>query len=224
VTILDRSKVIAVDTTANAVTLTLPSTGQTVGDTYSFLDAKANWGTTPATLASAVFFGTTQVLTLDMSGELAAVTWRGLPIGWTVGSGSVAVDNTALNTLFSSRAAVASPALTGVPTAPTAAAGNNTTQVATTAFVQAVAALQAPLSQSMTAGTWYPCASITRLLLNGTGTVTLDAMDSVGAITTGVYTTTLTSAVILIDWLYPGATAVKIRATLTSTATVTSLL
>ena len=34
-----------------------------------------------------------------------------------------------------SRAPLASPALTGVPTAPTAAAGTNTTQIATTAFV-----------------------------------------------------------------------------------------
>lgn len=37
----------------------------------------------------------------------------------------------------SSRAPLASPALTGTPTAPTATAGNNTTQLATTAFVKA---------------------------------------------------------------------------------------
>ncbi|WP_256668940.1 phage tail protein [Pseudomonas sp. C2B4] len=43
-----------------------------------------------------------------------------------------------------SRAPLASPALTGIPTAPTAAAGTNTTQIATTAFIQsAVAALVA---------------------------------------------------------------------------------
>lgn len=36
-----------------------------------------------------------------------------------------------------SRAPLASPALTGTPTAPTAAAGTNTTQIATTAFVKA---------------------------------------------------------------------------------------
>lgn len=36
-----------------------------------------------------------------------------------------------------SRAPLASPALTGTPTAPTAASGTNTTQIATTAFVQA---------------------------------------------------------------------------------------
>lgn len=37
---------------------------------------------------------------------------------------------------LSSKANTASPALTGTPTAPTAAAGTNTTQIATTAFVQ----------------------------------------------------------------------------------------
>lgn len=38
------------------------------------------------------------------------------------------------------RAPIASPALTGTPTAPTATAGTNTTQIATTAFVQAAVA------------------------------------------------------------------------------------
>lgn len=38
------------------------------------------------------------------------------------------------------KAPLASPPLTGTPTAPTAAAGNNTTQIATTAFVQAAIA------------------------------------------------------------------------------------
>lgn len=38
-------------------------------------------------------------------------------------------------------AKLASPALTGIPTAPTAAAGTNTTQISTTAFVQAAIAL-----------------------------------------------------------------------------------
>lgn len=46
------------------------------------------------------------------------------------------------NTLLAAKAPLASPALTGTPTAPTAAAGTNTWQVANTAFVQnAIAAL-----------------------------------------------------------------------------------
>ena len=43
--------------------------------------------------------------------------------------------STAAQTALDLKAPLASPALTGVPTAPTAAAGTNTTQVATTAFV-----------------------------------------------------------------------------------------
>ena len=43
----------------------------------------------------------------------------------------------AIQTQLDAKAALASPALTGTPTAPTAAAGTNTTQLATTAFVNA---------------------------------------------------------------------------------------
>lgn len=45
--------------------------------------------------------------------------------------------STAQQTALNLKADLASPALTGTPTAPTAAAGTNTTQVATTAFVEA---------------------------------------------------------------------------------------
>lgn len=41
-----------------------------------------------------------------------------------------------MNAALALKAPIASPALTGTPTAPTAAAGTNTTQIATTAFVQ----------------------------------------------------------------------------------------
>lgn len=43
---------------------------------------------------------------------------------------------TGLQGALDARAPLASPALTGTPTAPTAVSGNNTTQIATTAFVQ----------------------------------------------------------------------------------------
>jgi hypothetical protein len=52
-------------------------------------------------------------------------------------SGTVdGVDIAALNTTVSLKANLASPALTGIPTAPTASFATNTTQLATTAFVQ----------------------------------------------------------------------------------------
>lgn len=64
------------------------------------------------------------------------------------GNPSKIVKGTEIDTEFNNiavavetKANIASPALTGTPTAPTAASGNNTTQIATTAFV--TAALQA---------------------------------------------------------------------------------
>lgn len=47
------------------------------------------------------------------------------------------VEFNALQTAVNTKADLASPALTGVPTAPTASSGTNTTQLATTAFVTA---------------------------------------------------------------------------------------
>jgi hypothetical protein len=53
-------------------------------------------------------------------------------------------DTTTVNAALAQKAPLASPAFTGTPTVPTAAAGTNTTQAASTAFVaQAVAALVA---------------------------------------------------------------------------------
>ena len=46
------------------------------------------------------------------------------------------VQNKVVNSALGNKAPLASPALTGTPTAPTAAAGTNTTQIATTAFVK----------------------------------------------------------------------------------------
>jgi hypothetical protein len=51
----------------------------------------------------------------------------------------------ALQTAVNTKADLASPALTGVPTAPTASVGTNTTQISTTAFVQAALALLYPI-------------------------------------------------------------------------------
>lgn len=66
-------------------------------------------------------------------------------VGTSSSSSSVTVPDTDLsnyytkseaNTLLNAKAPLASPTLTGTPKAPTAAAGTNTTQIATTAFVQ----------------------------------------------------------------------------------------
>lgn len=56
-------------------------------------------------------------------------------------------------TAVNSKADTASPALTGTPTAPTAGAGTNTTQIATTAFVKAAVDTAADAKLSLTGGT-----------------------------------------------------------------------
>ena len=100
------------------------------------------------------------------------------------------------------KANLASPTFTGVPTAPTATAGTNTTQIATTAFVQAAvsagsgaawgsitgtlssqtdlqSALDAKLSTSTAASTYAPIASPTF-----TGTVTIPSGASISGYAT----------------------------------------
>lgn len=62
------------------------------------------------------------------------------------------------------RAPLASPALTGTPTAPTATAGTNTTQIATTAFVDAA------VKGTVTATTGTIGTSATTVTVNYTGT------------------------------------------------------
>jgi hypothetical protein len=66
----------------------------------------------------------------------------------------------AIQTAVNSKANIASPALTGTPTAPTAAAGTNTTQIATTAFVStAITAIS--LSDVYPIGSIYINAGVT---------------------------------------------------------------
>ncbi len=76
-------------------------------------------------------------------------------------------------------------------------------------------ALMGPL----VSGQWFPVGSLFRLLMTGTGNVTIDSKDALGTITTSVYTTTLTGATNEIGFPYAGDAAVQIRATLTGTAT-----
>lgn len=65
----------------------------------------------------------------------------------------VAGVTSALQTQLNAKAALTSPALTGVPTAPTAEPGTNTTQLATTAFVAAAGTLKADLASPALTGT-----------------------------------------------------------------------
>lgn len=89
-----------------------------------------------------------------------------------------------------------SPALTGVPTAPTAANGTNTTQLATTAFVIA------------NAGTATPGGSTTQLQYNNAG-----AFGGISGATTNGTAVTLTSPVLVTPALGTPASGVLTNAT-----------
>jgi hypothetical protein len=93
---------------------------------------------TPATVAS--------IPQTDVTGLTAALAGKAtLPIAQA--------DVTGLIADLASKAPLASPALTGIPTAPTVAAAANNTQLATTATVQAALAPYAPLASPAFTGT-----------------------------------------------------------------------
>lgn len=88
------------------------------------------------------------------------------------------VEFNALQTAVNTKADLASPALTGVPTAPTASAGTSTTQLATTAFVTTISnslgtiASQNANAVTITGGTITGLSSALPVESGGTGTTT----------------------------------------------------
>lgn len=96
--------------------------------TGSSYTGTASTTTESATLAvndTYYYDGTNWVLQKNTTTEVTFASITGNP-----------TDNIALASALNDKADVNSPSLTGTPTAPTAATGTNTTQVATTAFVQ----------------------------------------------------------------------------------------
>ena len=136
----------ALDLKANIASPTF--TGNVSGITKTMIGL----GSVDNTADTAKPVSTAQQTALDLKANLASPTFTGNVSGITktmIGLGSV--DDTAdtakpvsiaQQTALDLKANLASPALTGTPTAPTATAATNTTQIATTAFVRAeVAAL-----------------------------------------------------------------------------------
>jgi hypothetical protein len=130
---------------------------------------------------------------------------RGLKSVWKTTfpnvSGAVTVTHTQLNTI-PDLAPKASPALTGVPTAPTASVGDATTQIATTAFVAATSLVSALPGQSGNAGktistdgtnaSWSNLLNATVLRFkDGTDATKLLAFDLSGITTGNTRTVTL---------------------------------
>lgn len=109
---------------------------------------------------------------------------------------ATAALSSATTTALALKAPLASPSLTGVPVAPTAAALTNTTQLATTAFVDAarvvlvaVDALKAPLASPALTG--VPVAPTAAALNNSTQLATTAYADAAVSTLSGTTTTAL---------------------------------
>ena len=106
-------------------------------------------------------------------------------------------SQTDLNTALGLKAPLASPALTGTPSAPTATGGTNTTQIATTAFVAAAALTVGSNTQDLFTGnssttvftlSAAPAGNIAAVEINGLG----QPIGTVNGTTVSVSGTTLT--------------------------------
>lgn len=95
--------------------------------------------------------------------------------------------STATQTALNLKADLASPALTGTPTAPTAAADTSTTQIATTAFAKAEADAALAAAVQLTPGGMQTGAPfISGNLTVGRGTNAIGKIESYSTATTGV--------------------------------------
>lgn len=106
---------------------------------------------TPAAPTAAVDTNTTQLATTAMVLAQAASATPIIDGTATVGTSTRYARGDHVHPTDTSRAALASPTLTGTPAAPTAAVDTNTTQIATTAMVLAQAASATPLAEAATA-------------------------------------------------------------------------
>jgi hypothetical protein len=73
------------------------------------------------------------------------------------------------------------------------------------------------LRGSLVDGEWFTIPSVFRLRITGTGTVVIDSKDSLGNITTGVASYTVSGATDQIEFPYAGDDAVMILAHLSGT-------
>lgn len=130
------------DTTARMFSRAYASSAWTAWREAAYLDSPTFTGT-PAAPTAAADTNTTQLATtafvIGQSGT-ANPTMNGTA---AAGSSTRFARQDHVHPIDTSRAPLNSPGLTGVPTAPTATPGTNSTQLATTAYADAIAALKA---------------------------------------------------------------------------------
>lgn len=102
------------------------------GTSIQFQDEGVNLGNNEADTVDFVGAGVTATRTAD---KITVTIPGSSAAAWGSITGTLS-DQTDLNTALGLKAPLASPPFTGTPTAPTAALGTSTTQIATTAFVQ----------------------------------------------------------------------------------------
>jgi len=107
-------------------------------------------------------------------------------------------------------APVASPALTGVPTAPTAASGTNTTQIATTAFVQDVAGSLGTISSQDSNSVSITGGSVSGVSITGLSSALPIASGGTGLTGVGSSGTVLTSNGSAATWSAPAKSLILI--------------
>jgi hypothetical protein len=141
--------------TGTDTTITIPN-GATGVARNMFIELTGTGGTNTNLIVPAnrklyyIYNNASGAVTVKVSGQ----TGVSVPVGAKITLVSNGTDIvTATN--YMAGATFPSPTLTGVPTAPTASVGTNTTQIATTAFVQAAATPLATI-----ANTLYPVGSI----------------------------------------------------------------
>lgn len=72
----------------------------------------------------------------------------------------------------------------------------------------------------LVSGEWVTTPSVFKLIMNGTGAMSLDSRDANGAVTTGVFSKTLSTAINEVGFPYAGDSAMAIRATFPQEVTV----
>lgn len=106
ITTTDKNTLIGVNTTANPITITLPTT-PTANFYFELIDSNGTWNTNKVTITGGKILGQTQNIMLDITGVRVGFCYVDATTGWVVmNEVGVAVGN--VNTV--------SPSFTGTPT------------------------------------------------------------------------------------------------------------